>query len=531
MKPRVLVSDELSTTAVDIFNDRGIDVDYQPEMGSDPDALLRCIDRYDGLAIRSATKATKELIDKAGALRVIGRAGIGVDNVDIVAATRRGIIVMNTPFGNSETTAEHAIGMMFALARQIPAAHQSILDGKWEKSRFMGSELLGKTLGVIGCGNIGAAVCRRANGLGMTVIGFDPYLNEDRATRIGIEKVTFEDLLERSDIVTLHVPMTESTRNMIDAAALARMKTSARLINCARGGLVDEEALREALTDGKLAGAALDVFAVEPPVGNPLLTLPQVITTPHLGASTTEAQENVALQVAMQMSDYLLSGAVSNAINMPSISAEDARRMQPWVKLANYLGSFVGQMTNEPIRELNVLYDGTVAELNTGALNAVVIAGLLKVANPEVNMVSAEDVARERGIIVSATTQSKSGIFDAYMKLSIRTGTRERSIVGTVFSDGRPRFIQIKGIYIEADVTEHMLYTTNEDTPGVIGRLGTILGEEGVNIANFNLGRSDAGSAIALLSVDAPISDAVLTRLRQSGSFNQVMPLRFGIED
>jgi len=532
MKPRVLVSDKLSTTAVDIFADRGIDVDYQPELGPDAAALLDCIDKYDGLAIRSATKATAELIGKADALKVIGRAGIGVDNIDIAAATRRGIIVMNTPFGNSETTAEHAIGMMFASARQIPAANRSILEGKWEKSRFMGSELLGKTLGVIGCGNIGAAVCRRAHGLMMTVLGHDPYLSEERATQIGVEKVSLENLLARSDFVTLHVPLSGATRNIIDAEALDTMKPGARLINCARGGLVDEDALHKALVNGRIAGAALDVFALEPPVDNPLLALPQVVATPHLGASTSEAQEKVAMQVAMQMAECLLNGAVANAINMPSITAEEARRMQPWIKMANHLGSFVGQMTDEPIRELNVLYDGSAAELNISALNAVVIAGLLKAVSPEVNMVSAESVAKERGIIVSSTTQSKSGVFDAYMKLSVKTETRERSIVGTVFSDGRPRFVQIKGIYIDADVTEHMLYTTNEDTPGVIGQLGTILGEGKVNIANFNLGRSEAGgSAIALLSVDAPISEPVLSRLRDSGFFNQVMPLVFNVED
>ncbi len=531
MKPRVLVSDSLSTAAVDILTDRGVDVDYRPKLGPDVAALLDCIGTYHGLAIRSATKVTAELIGRADELKVIGRAGIGVDNIDIAAATRRGIIVMNTPFGNSETTAEHTIGMMFALVRQIPAAHQSILDGQWGKSRFMGSELLGKTLGVIGCGNIGTAVCRRANGLMMTVLGHDPYLSEERATQIGVEKVSLEELLARSDIVTLHVPLSATTRNIIDAAALDRMRPGARLINCARGGLVDEDALHAALVRGRLAGAALDVFAVEPPVDNPLFSLPQVVATPHLGASTSEAQEKVAQQVAVQIADCLLNGAVANALNMPSITGEEAKRMQPWLRMASHLGSFVGQMTDEPILALNVLYDGSVAGFNIKALNAVVIAGLLKSVNPDINMVSAESMARERGIVVSSTTRSKSGVFDAYVKLSVKTQTRERSIVGTVFSDGRPRFVQIKGIYIDADVTEHMLYTTNEDTPGVIGQLGTILGQAQVNIANFHLGRSEAGgNAIALLSVDAPVSEPILARLRNSGVFDQVRPLVFNVE-
>ena len=530
MTPRVLVTDTLSTTAVDIFRNRGIDVDYQPGLGKNRGALLDCIGDYDGLAIRSATKVTARLLDRAERLKVVGRAGIGVDNVDLAEATRRGIIVMNTPFGNSETTAEHAIAMMFSLARQIPAASQSIREGRWEKSRFIGSELIGKTIGVIGCGNIGSAVCRRANGLMMKVIGYDPYLSPERATGLGVEKVELDELFKRSDFISLHVPLTDSTRNLIDEDALGRMKSGVRLINCARGGIIDEEALQSAIASGHVAGAALDVFAIEPPTDNPLLEMQQIIATPHLGASTTEAQEKVALQVAEQMSDFLLNGTVSNAINMPSITAEEAARMRPWISMATHLGKFVGQMTTEPILHLNVLYDGSVAELNTEALNAVTISAILKVSNPEVNMVSAEMAARERGIVISSTTQSKSGIFDAYMKLSVKTETRERSIVGTVFSDGKPRFMQIKGIYIDAEVSRYMLYTTNRDMPGIIGKLGTSLGDFGVNIANFNLGRSgEGGDAIALLSLDSRAGDDVVEQLRRSGYYKQVMPLEFDL--
>ncbi len=530
MAPKVLVSDKLSETAVQIFRDRGIDVTFEPELGKDKERLLQVIGDYDGLAIRSATKVTEKLLNAAGKLQVIGRAGIGVDNVDVPAASRRGVIVMNTPFGNAITTAEHAISLMMAVARQIPQANESTHAGKWEKSRFMGTELTGKTLGVIGAGNIGSIVCDRALGLKMKVIAYDPYLSEERARQMGVTKVELDELLARADFITLHVPLTDKTRNIISAEAIARMKPGARLVNCARGGLVDEAALAEALKSGHVAGAAFDVFAEEPAKNSPLFGLPNVVVTPHLGASTKEAQENVAIQVAEQMSDYLLTGAVTNALNMPSVTAEEAKVMGPWVKLAEYLGSFVGQMTEEPIKAINILYNGTVAEMNTEALNAAAVAGLMKATNPDVNMVSAPVIARERGINISTTTQEKSGVFDAYIKLTVVTDTRERSIAGTVFSDGKPRFIQIKGINIDAEVGAHMLYTTNKDVPGIIGTLGTILGRNGVNIANFTLGRTGPGEdAIALLYVDEPLPQQALDELKETGLFRQVRPLEFEV--
>ena len=389
MAPRVLVSDALSETAVQIFRDRGIEVDFEPKLGKDKEKLLEVIGQYDGLAIRSATKVTEKLIAAAENLKVVGRAGIGVDNVDIPAASRRGIIVMNTPFGNSITTAEHAIAMMFAVARQLPAADVSTQAGKWEKSKFMGVEITGKTLGVIGCGNIGANVATRGIGLKMHVIAFDPFLSPERAEQLGVEKVDLDTLLSRSDFITLHVPLTDKTRNIIDAAAIAKMKTGARIINCARGGLVVEKDLAEAIKSGKIGGAGFDVFETEPAAESPLFGLENVVCTPHLGASTTEAQENVALQVAEQMSDYLVKGAVTNAINMPSISAEEAPRLKPFVKLADMLGAFVGQATESAIREVEVLYDGSAAELNTRALSSAVLAGLIRAQVADVNMVSA----------------------------------------------------------------------------------------------------------------------------------------------
>jgi D-3-phosphoglycerate dehydrogenase / 2-oxoglutarate reductase len=530
MAPRVLVSDELSETAVQIFRDRGVEVDYMPKLGKDKEALAAIIDQYDGLAIRSATKATDKLLERATRLKVIGRAGIGVDNVDIPAASKKGVIVMNTPFGNSITTAEHAIAMMFACARQLPEANASTQAGKWEKSRFMGVELFNKTLGVIGAGNIGGIVCDRAVGLKMKVIAYDPFLSEERAKQLGVTKVDLEDLLARADFITLHVPLTDKTRNILSAENLAKTKKGVRIINCARGGLIDEAALAEALISGHVAAAALDVFDVEPATENPLFGLPNVVCTPHLGAATTEAQENVALQVAEQMSDYLLTGAVSNALNMPNVTAEEAAVMGPWIKLASHLGAFIGQMTDEPIKAINILYDGTVAGMNLAALNSAVIAGVLKTQNPDVNLVSAPIVAKERGIQISTTRQDKSGTFDAYIKVTMVTESRERSVAGTCFSDGKPRFIQIKGINIDAEIGQHMLYTTNEDVPGIIGLLGMTMGKNNVNIANFTLGRSGVGQdAIAILYLDQAIDPKVIETLKSTGMFQSVKALQFDV--
>lgn len=530
MAPKVLISDELSPAAVQIFKDRGLEVDFQPQLGKDKEALEAIIGNYDGLAIRSATKVTEKIIAAATNLKVVARAGIGVDNVDIPTASKKGIIVMNTPFGNMITTAEHAIAMMFAVARQIPEASASTHAGKWEKSKFMGVELTGKTLGVIGAGNIGSIVIDRAQGLKMKVVAYDPFLSEERAAKIGVEKLELDELLTRADFITLHVPLTDSTRNILSRENLAKTKPGVRIVNCARGGLVDEEALADMLKSGHVAGAAFDVFSVEPAKENPLFNLPNVVCTPHLGAATSEAQENVALQVAEQISDYLLTGAVTNALNMPSVTAEEAKVMGPWIKLAGHLGNFIGQMTDEPIKAINVMYDGVVSDMNLKALDCGVIAGIMKKANPDVNMVSAPVIAKERGIKLSTTTQDQSGAFEGYIKVTVVTDGYERSVAGTVFSDGKPRFIQIKGINVDAEVGQHMLYTTNEDVPGIIGTLGSTLGNNGVNIANFTLGRAGAGGeAIALLYVDEALNAETLKALSETGKFKQVKPLVFDV--
>ena len=528
MAPRVLVSDKLSETAVQIFRDRGVVVDYKPDLGKDKDALLAAIPDYDGLAIRSATKVTPKIIAAASRLKVIGRAGIGVDNVDIPAATGRGIVVMNTPFGNAITTAEHALSMMMALARQIPEANASTHAGKWEKNRFMGVELYNKTLGVIGCGNIGSIVADRAIGLKMKVIAFDPFLSEERAVQIGVEKVELDDIFARSDFITLHTPLTEKTRNVVNAETLARCRKGVRIINCARGGLVNEDALYDALKAGQVAGAALDVFEAEPATSHKLFGLENVVATPHLGASTGEAQENVALQVAEQMADYLITGAVTNALNMPSISADEAPRLRPYIVVAEKLGSFAGQLTDSAITGIVIEYAGDVGEMNTRALTSAALAGILRPQLGLVNMVSAPVVARERGIKVDEVRQTQRGAYETYIRLTVKTEGMERSVAGTVFSDGKPRLIQIKGIDLEAEFGPHMLYITNEDKPGFIGALGMLLGNANVNIATFNLGRkAQGGEAICLVQIDEPVPASVLYALSKLPQVKQAKPLEF----
>jgi D-3-phosphoglycerate dehydrogenase / 2-oxoglutarate reductase len=528
MAPRVLISDALSSAAVQIFRDRGIEVDFQPNLGKDKDRLAAIIGDFDGLAVRSATKVTAKLLEKAARLKVIGRAGIGVDNVDIPAATAKGIIVMNTPFGNSITTAEHAITLMLALARQIPQADASTQAGKWEKNRFMGVEITGKTLGVIGCGNIGSIVADRAIGLRMKVIAYDPFLSPDRAMAIGVEKVELADLIRRADFITLHTPLTDKTRNILGPEAIAAAKKGVRIINCARGGLVDEAALRAALDSGHVAGAAFDVFTEEPAATNPLFGHPNVVCTPHLGAATTEAQENVALQIAEQMSDYLLRGAISNAVNFPSITAEEAPRLRPFVALAEKLGSFAGQLTETGITKVQISYDGEVARMNTRALTSAAIAGLLRPMLQNVNVVSAPGVAKERGIMVEETTREGECDYESLITVTVVTEKQSRAVSGTVFADGRPRIVNIKGIRMDAEFGPSMLYITNQDRPGFIGRFSSTLGDAGINIATFHVGRDAPGAnAIALIEVDGDVPAEVLRKVQALPQVQQAKPLRF----
>ncbi|MGB8637247.1 MAG: phosphoglycerate dehydrogenase [Pseudolabrys sp.] len=526
--PKVLISDALSPAAVQIFKDRGIEVDFQPALGKDKEKLAAVVGNFDGLAIRSATKVTSKVLEQARNLKVIGRAGIGVDNVDIPAATARGIIVMNTPFGNSITTAEHAISLMLALARQIPEADASTRAGKWEKNKFMGVEIFGKTLGVVGCGNIGSIVADRATGLRMKVVAFDPFLSQERADDLGVEKVELDELFRRADFITLHTPLTDKTRNIINAGAIKNMKKGVRIINCARGGLVDEAALYEALKSGQVAGAAFDVFVTEPATENPLFHLPNVVCTPHLGAATSEAQENVALQIAEQMSDYLLRGAITNAINFPSISAEEAPRLKPFIALAEKLGSFAGQLTETGISKVQLAYEGAVAQMNTKALTSAALAGLLRPMLGDVNVVSAPVVSKERGIVVEEVTREMPEDYESLITVTVTTERQTRHVSGTVFADGRPRIVNIKGIRMDAEFGPSMIYITNLDKPGFIGKFSSTLGEAGINIATFHVGRdAPGGNAVALIEIDGDLPEAVLAKVRALPQVQQAKPLHF----
>jgi D-3-phosphoglycerate dehydrogenase len=526
MAPRVLIADKLSPTAVQIFKDRGVETDVKT--GLERDELIKIIGDYDGIAIRSATKVTAKVLEAATKLKVVGRAGIGVDNVEIPAATAKGVIVMNTPFGNSITTAEHAIALMFALARQIPAADASTQAGKWEKNRFNGVEITAKTLGIIGCGNIGSIVADRAIGLRMKVIAFDPFLSPERALDLGVEKVELDDLLARADFITFHTPLTDKTRNILDAAALAKTKKGVRIINCARGGLVDEKALRAALDSGHVAGAGFDVFVVEPATENALFGHPNVVCTPHLGASTSEAQENVALQVAEQMSDYLIRGAISNAVNFPSITAEEAPKLRPYIELAEKLGSFAGQLTETGIKKVQITYAGSVASMKIKAMTAAAVAGLLRPMLRDINVVSAPAIAKERGIIVEETTREAVGDYDSLITVSVTTESQTRDISGTVYADGRPRIVNIKGIRMDAEFGASMIYVTNQDKPGFIGRFASTLGDAGINIATMHFGReAPGGNAIALVHIDSVAPDEVLTKITKLPLVQRVKPLVF----
>jgi D-3-phosphoglycerate dehydrogenase len=459
---------------------------------------------------------------------VIGRAGIGVDTIDVPAASERGIVVMNTPYGNSITTAEHAIAMMFALAREIPQADQSTQAGKWEKNRFMGVELAGKTLGLVGCGNIGSIVADRALGLKMKVAAYDPFLSPERALDLGVDKVELEELLARADFITLHTPLTDQTRGILGREALAKARPGVRIVNCARGGLIDEAALKDALETGQVAGAALDVFQNEPAKESPLFGTRGLICTPHLGASTNEAQVNVAIQIAEQMSDYLLLGGITNAVNVPSLSAEEAPRLRPYMALAEKLGRLVGQIAGAEIRSVDIEVEGHAAELNIKPVTGAVLAGLMGTWSDTVNMVNAPYLAKERGLAVREIRNEGEGDYHTLVAVTVGTEHGDRRVEGTLFGNRAPRLVTIFGIRVEAELAGQMIYIVNTDAPGFIGALGTTLGESGINIATFNLGRHDAGGeAVALVAVDDPITPDVAKELRGLPGVLEVVPLSF----
>lgn len=525
--PKVLISDKLSPKAKEIFEARGVEVDVKTGMSEDE--LLACIGEYDGLAIRSATKVNAKVLEAAKSLKVVGRAGIGVDNVEIKAATANGVVVMNTPFGNSVTTAEHSIALMMSMARKIPQANASTHAGKWEKSAFMGTELSGKTLGLIGCGNIGSIVADRAQGLKMKVMAFDPFLSTEHAAAINVEKVELDDLLARADVISLHTPLNDATRGILNKGSLAKTKKGVMIVNCARGGLVVEADIKEALDAGHVGAAAFDVFEEEPAKENALFGMENVVCTPHLGASTAEAQENVAIQVAEQMADYLVNGTITNALNMPSVSAEDAAKLKPYLQLAGQLGSFAGQITETGLKKIVIEYEGSVSNLNTKPLTAAALNGILQPLMEGVNMVNAPAIAKDRDIEVSEIRHERTGHYKTLMRITVTSERRDRDVAGTLFGE-QPRVVSINKVPLEAALAANMLYITNEDKPGLIGGLGRLLGDAGVNIANFHLGRDEGEgdtSAVALLEVDQEVSNSTLEEINKLPSVTQAKLLSF----
>lgn len=512
---KILVSDSISDNGVEILRKAGLEVDVKT--GLKPDELKACIGQYHGLIVRSATKATAEIIEAANNLKVIGRAGSGLDNVDKVAASKKGIVVMNTPGGNTITTAEHAVAMMFSLARQIPEATASMKAGKWDKKRFMGVELFRKTLGIIGIGNIGKEVAKRSLGLGMTVIGYDPYLSEENAKEIGIEKVELSELFRRSDFITIHTPITAETKNLINSKTIQMMKDGVRIINCARGGIVNEADLYEALKSGKVASAALDVFEKEPPGDSPLLTLDNVVCTPHLGASTEEAQENVAIAIAEQVAEYLTKGTIRNAVNFPSVPAEQLPKLQPYLTLAEKIGGFASQVFEGGVSEITIEYRGEASELNTPPVTIAAIKGFLTPMLEEtVNFVNATIIAKERGIEVKETKSSDAGDYQSMLVFRIKADGRENYIAGTLFSRKDPRIVKIDNFPVEVTPEGTMLFIYNNDRPGVIGNIGSYLGECNINVARMQFGRESAGGrAISVVSIDTPVTKAQLEDIRK----------------
>jgi len=509
---KVLALDNLQQVGIDVFLKEGIEVDVKGKMT--PEELGAVISNYDGVVVRGATTATAATFEHATRVKVIGRAGSGTDNIDKVAATKKGIVVMNTPGGNTITTGEHALAMMMALARQIPQATASMRAGKWEKNKFMGTELTDKTLGVVGLGAIGKVVAERAVGLKMVVIAFDPYVSKEDANRLGVETVSLDELYRRADFITFHTPLTPETKGMVNASSIAKMKDGVFIINCARGALVNEADLLAALESGKVKGAALDVYNTEPPdPGMPLLQHPNVILTPHLGASTTEAQEKVAVLIAEQICDFLKKGTIRNSVNFPSVSAELLPALKPFLTLGERLGAFHGQLLKAPVRELKVEYHGEVGKLSTDPITISVLKGLLQFQTEEVNLVNARMVAEDRGIKISESKVGKSDPYASLLKVIAVTEEKAFTVSGTVFG-AHPKVVQINEFLIEADLSGGILMLENLDVPGVLGRLGTFLGEKGINIAGLQLGRVQAGgTALSLYNVDNAIPDNVLAQL------------------
>ncbi len=512
---KVLISDNISPKCIDILKKSGLEVDVKT--GMKPEELKARIGDYHGLIIRSATKVTSAVIDAATNLKVIGRAGSGLDNVDRTAATKKGIVVMNTPGGNTITTAEHTISLMLSLARKIPQATMSMKAGKWEKKKFMGVELFNKTLGVIGIGNIGSQVAKRAQGLAMNVIAYDPFLSEDKAKAMGVEKVDLQELFRRSDFITIHTPLTPETKNMINKETIKIMKNSVRIINCARGGIINEKDLYDAVIDGKVAGAALDVFEKEPPENNPLLTLDNVIATPHLGASTKEAQENVAIAVAEQVVDYLIHNTIRNAVNFPPIPPDQLARLQPYITLAEKLGGFAAQIFEGGVTEISIEYRGEASEINTAPITIAAIKGFLTpILEETVNFINAPIIAKERDIEVKETKSTDAGDYQSMVVIRVKAKDKESYLAGTLFSKKDPRIVAIDNFKVEIVPYGELLFIYNNDKPGVIGNIGTLLSKNNINIARMHFGRETLGGrAISVVTIDTPATSQIIEEIKK----------------
>ena len=512
---KVLISDNLSTRGVDILKKAGLEVEFRSKTSAEE--IEKMIGDYDALIIRSATKVTAGLLEKASKLKVVGRAGSGLDNVDIPAATKKGVVVMNTPGGNTVTTAEHTIGMIFACARMIPQAYASMKAGKWEKKKFEGVELFDKTLGIVGLGAIGGVVANRCTALGMKVLANDPFISTEKAKQLGIELADLETIYKRSDFITLHTPKTKETAGLINKDTIAKMKDGVRIINCARGGIVNEADLFEALKSGKVAGAAFDVFEKEPPENHPLMTLDNFIATPHLGASTLEAQENVATAVAEQIVDYLIAGTVRNAVNVPSVPADQLPSLSPYINLAERMGLFTAQVIEGGLTQVTVEYSGDVSNLKLEPVTLAALKGLLTpMIQENVNYVNAPLIAKDRGIEVKVSKSSDTREYTSLITIKVKAGAKEVSVSGTLNSKKEPRIIQVDDFPMETVPEGDMLVLMNNDKPGVIGGIGMLMGQSGVNIARMQFGREKQGGlAMSIVSVDSPISDELMDKVRK----------------
>jgi D-3-phosphoglycerate dehydrogenase len=523
---KVLISDNLSATGVEILKKAGLEVDFRSK--TSVEEIEKIIGDYDALIIRSATKVNAGLLDKATKLKIVGRAGSGLDNVDIPAATKKGVVVMNTPGGNTVTTAEHTIGMIFASARMIPQAYSSLKAGKWEKKKFEGVELFDKTLGIVGLGAIGGVVANRAIGLGMKILAYDPFLSQEKAKSLGIELADLPTIYRKSDFITVHTPKTKETANLINKDTIAQMKDGVRIINCARGGIVNEQDLYEALKSGKVAGAAFDVFEKEPPENHPLLTLDNFVATPHLGASTKEAQENVAVAIAEQVVDYLIAGTVRNAVNVPSVPADQLPTLSPYINLAERMGSFEAQVFEAGLTQVTVEYSGEVSNLKLEPITLAALKGLLTpILNENVNYVNAPLIAKDRGIEIKVSKTSGGTEYTSLITIRIKADGKDLSVSGTLNSKKEPRIVQVDNFPMETVPEGNMLVLTNNDKPGVIGGIGMLLGQNGINIARMQFGREmQGGRAMSVVSIDSPAPDEVMAKIKKLPNVLSVKQIR-----